>query len=48
MVYAQSVAQKFNPPRVPELLSYLKHDKRAVGVTTINRKDKVESCVILS
>ena len=47
MVYAQSVAQIFDPPRVPELLSYLKHYKHAVGVT-INRKDKVEICVILS
>ena len=47
MVYAQSMAQNFDPPRVPELLSYLKHYKRAVGVT-INRKDKVEICVILS
>ena len=47
MVYAQSMAQIFNPPHVPELLSYFKHYKRAVGVM-INRKDKVEICVILS
>ena len=47
MVYVQSVPQNFDPPCIPELLSYLKHYKRAVGVM-INRKDKVEICVILS
>ena len=47
MVYAQSVAKNFDPPCVPELLSYLKHYKRAFGVT-VNRKDKVETCAILS
>ena len=39
MVYAQSVAQNLDPPRVPELVGYLKHYKRAVGVT-INRKGR--------